>query len=119
MLAEAWDSEVLPIPESMRAPCMAVVRLPGELSAAYGATYEGAQQMITDVYNKYKVVAAFVCVQASLWCRLSVQIYNHKEDYMLLAEVVLKLMEECKNGFQPKVEKAAEPNRWSWCEEPH
>ena len=119
MLAEAWDTEVLPIPESMRAPCMAVVRLPADLSAAYGATYEGANQMITDVYNKYKVVASFVCVQASLWCRVSAQIYNYKEDYLLLAEVVLKLMEECKNGFQPKVEKAAEPNRWSWCEDPH
>lgn len=119
MLAESWDTEVLSLPESMRAPCMAVVRLPAELSAAYGATYEGAQQMTTDVFNKYKVVTIFVCLQASLWCRVSAQIYNVKEDYMVLAEVVLKLMEECKNGFHPKVEKAAEPNRWSWYEEPH
>lgn len=119
MLAESWDTEVLSLPESMRAPCMAVVRLPAELSAAYGATYEGAQQMTTDVFNKYKVVTIFVCLQASLWCRVSAQIYNVKEDYMVLAEVVLKLMEECKNGFCPKVEKAAEPNRWSWYEEPH
>lgn len=118
MLAEAWDTEVLPVPESMRAPCMAVVRLPGDLSTAYGATSEGAQEMMTDVYNKYNVVACFVCVQASLWCRVSAQIYNVKEDYMVLAEVVLKLMEECANGFCPKVEKAAQPNRWSWCEEP-
>jgi len=117
MLAEAWDTEVLPIPESMRAPCMAVVRLPSRLSAAYGATQEGANQMMSDIYNKYNVVACFVCVQASLWCRVSAQIYNVKEDYMVLAEVVLKLMEECANGFCPKVEKAAEPNRWSWCEE--
>ena len=49
---------------------------------------------------------------------MSAQVYNAKEDYMLLAEVVLKLMEECANGFCPKVEKAAEPNRWSWYEEP-
>lgn len=118
LLAEAWDTEVLPVPESMRAPCMAVVRLPGTLSAAYGSTSEGANQMMSDVYTKYKVVACFVCVQASLWCRVSAQVYNAKEDYMFLAEVVLKLMEECANGFCPKVEKAAEPNRWSWYEEP-
>lgn len=118
LLAEAWDTEVLPVPESMRAPCMAVARLPGTLSAAYGSTYEGAQQMMSDVYTKYKVVACFVCVQASLWCRVSAQVYNAKEDYMLLAEVILKLMEECANGFCPKVEKAAESNRWSWYEEP-
>ena len=119
MLAEAWDTEVLPIPDSMRAPCMAVIRLPSELSAAYGATHEGSQKLMTDVYSKYKVVACFVNVQASLWCRVSAQVYNVKEDYMQLAEVVLKLKEECVNGFCPDVEKAAEPNRWSWCEEPH
>ena len=119
MLAEAWDTEVLPIPESMRAPCMAVIRLPAELSAAYGATKEGGEQMITDVYHKYNVVASFVSVQASLWCRVSAQVYNAKEDYLQLGEAILKLKEECANGFCPKVEKAAEPNRWSWCEEPH
>lgn len=116
MLAAAWDTEVLPVPESMRAPFMATIRLPNELSAAYGATYEGGNRMITDFYNKYKIVACFVSVQASLWCRVSAQVYNVKEDYMELAEAVLKLKEECVNGFCPEVEKADEPNRWSWCE---
>lgn len=119
MLAETWDTEVLPIPESMRAPFMAVIRLPGELSAAYGATMEGAEKMMSDVYHKYNVIACFVSIQASLWCRVSVQVYNVKEDYMQLGEVVLQLKEECANGFCPEVEKAAEPNRWSWCEDPH
>lgn len=58
-------------------------------------------------------------VQASLWCRVSAQVYNVKEDYMQLAEAVLKLKEECVNGYCPDVEKASEPNRWSWSEEPH
>jgi len=119
MLAEAWNTEVLPIPDSIRAPCMAVIRIPSEMSAAYGATCEGADKMISDVYNKYKVVAAFVSVQASLWCRVSAQVYNVKEDYMQLAEAVLMLKEECVNGYCPDVEKASEPNRWSWSEEPH
>ena len=119
MLAEAWNTEVLPIPDSIRAPCMAVIRIPCEISAAYGATQEGAHKMITDVYNKYKVVATFVSVQASLWCRVSAQVYNVKEDYMHLAEAVLMLKEECVNGYCPDVEKASEPNRWSWSEEPH
>ena len=116
MLAAAWDTEVLPVPESMRAPFMAIIRLPNELSAAYGATHEGGNRMITDFYNKYKIVACFVSVQASLWCRVSAQVYNVKEDYMELAEAVLTLKEECVNGFCPEVEKADEPNRWSWCE---
>lgn len=119
MLAEAWNTEVLPISDSIRAPCMAVVRVPSELSAAYGATPEGANKMISDIFNKYKVIACFVSVQASLWCRVSAQVYNVKEDYMQLAEVVLMLKEECVNGYFPDVEKASEPNRWSWSEEPH
>lgn len=119
MLAEAWNVEVLPIPESMRAPFMAVVRLPIELSAAYGATKDGEQQLMADMYKRYNVVAAFVSIQASLWCRVSAQIYNAKEDYMILAEAVLKLVKECKNGFQPKVKKAMAPNRWSWYETSH
>lgn len=119
MLAESWNTEVLPIPDSIRAPCMAVIRIPREISAAYGATQEGADKMITDIYNKYKVVATFVSVQASLWCRVSAQVYNVKEDYMHLAEAVLMLKEECVNGYCPDVEKASEPNRWSWSEEPH
>ena len=102
----------------MRAPFMAVIRLPGELSAAYGATQKGAYKMMSDVYYKYNVIAYFISIQASLWCRVSVQVYNVKEDYMQLGEVVLQLKEECVNGFCPKVEKAAEPNRWSWYEDP-
>lgn len=117
-LAETWDTEVLPIPESMRAPFMAVIRLPGELSAAYGATQKGADKMMSDVYHKYNVIARFISIQASLWCRVSVQVYNVKEDYMQLGDVVLQLKEECVNGFCPKVEKAAETNRWSWYEDP-
>lgn len=119
MLAETWNVEVLPIPESMRAPFMAVVRLPIELSVAYGATKDGEQQLMVDMYKRYNVVAAFVSIQASLWCRVSAQIYNAKEDYVILAEAVLKLVKECKNGFQPKVKKASAPNRWSWYDASH
>lgn len=119
MLAEAWNTEVLPIPESMRAPFMAVIRLPQVLTASYGATKEGEKQIMEDVFYKYNVVTTFVSIQASLWCRISAQIYNAKEDYLVLAESVLKLMQECQNGFHPKVEKAFAPNRWSWHEAPH
>ena len=87
-LATEWNTEVLPVPVSMCAPFMAAIRLPDAISTYYGATECGAARAMKDLCSLYGVIVAVVCIQSSLWCRISAQVYNTRDDYEDLADAV-------------------------------
>ena len=91
MLASEWNTEILPVPLSMRAPFLAVVRLPNAITAYYGATDKGAERVTLDLYKKFSVVVHAVCIQNCLWCRIAAQVYNARGDYLRLADAVKEM----------------------------
>lgn len=105
MLATELKTEVLPIPESMRAPFMASIRLPPEFTAAYGTTSQSEVILRKDLFERYKIVTAVCCIQSSLWCRISANVYNTKEDYLKLADVLSRLKHALNSGYKPDVKK--------------
>ncbi|XP_031569052.1 putative L-cysteine desulfhydrase 1 [Actinia tenebrosa] len=103
MLATEWKTEVLPIPESMRAPFMASIRLPLEFTAAYGTSCQSEFMIRRDLFQRYRVLTAVCCIQSSLWCRISANVYNTKEDYMKLADAFNRLKHALNTGYKPDV----------------
>lgn len=103
MLATEWKTEVLPIPESMRAPFMASIRLPSEFTTAYGTSHQSEFLMRKDLFERYKVVATVFSIQSSLWCRVSANVYNSKEDYLKLADAFSRLKHALNSGYKPGV----------------
>ncbi|XP_070532415.1 uncharacterized protein [Ptychodera flava] len=88
MLAEAWGTETLAVPANMMAPNMRLVRLPTS-DVKYDTTDQWAIDILANIYDKHRVLCAPVEVQCQLWCRVSVNIYNTKEDLMHLRDAVL------------------------------
>ncbi|EDO43426.1 predicted protein [Nematostella vectensis] len=105
MLASKWQTETLPIPDNMRAPYMACIRLPQEIGIAYGATRPGESKARKDLFERYSICVAVTCIQSSLWCRISCHVYNCEDDYKKLAEGVLRLKQAIINGYRPPVDK--------------
>ena len=77
------------IPAEMRAPNMAVIALPPDIG--YEKTGVAADQLTKDLARWYKVWVAISCYSGQLWCRISCQVYNEREDYDRVAEAVLDL----------------------------
>ena len=96
MLANEWDTEILPVPLSMRAPFLGVVRLPEAITAYYGATSSGCDRVTLELYHKFKVVVYTVCIQGDLWCRLVAHVYNTKVDYFRLLNAVKMMTNEAR-----------------------
>jgi len=94
MLADKWKTEILPVPVRMRAPFLAVIRLPNAISAYYGATDQGAEKVMQDLYKRFKMVVYVVTIQGCLWCRISAQVYNIREDYYQLCNAVNEMRNE-------------------------
>ncbi|KAK3754179.1 hypothetical protein QZH41_020605 [Actinostola sp. cb2023] len=104
MLATEWKTEVLPLPESMRAPFMTCIRLPSEFQSFYGTSHSSEELLRKDIFQCYKVVTAIVCIQSSLWCRISANVYNTKDDYVRLANAVYKMKLDLISGsFKPAI----------------
>lgn len=105
MLATEWRTEVLPVPESMRAPFMASIRLPHEFTSKYGTSHEAEGLLRKDIFDRYKIAVLTVCIQSSLWCRISVNVYNTKDDYIILANAINRMNQDLISGaFKPNVD---------------
>ena len=50
-----------------------------------------ANRMMSDLFSQFNVQSVVQYIFGNLWCRLSVQNYNCKEDFERLAEAVLAL----------------------------
>lgn len=98
MLASEWQTEVLPVSDSMKAPFMSCIRLPIEFQTTYGTSH-GAQASIRECLQKnYNIVVAITSIQSSLWCRVSANVYNSKEDYVKVGNAVKRMKKDIVSG---------------------
>lgn len=91
MIAAEWNTEVLYVSESMRAPFMACIRLPAEIQTAYGTSKRAEHLIRKYLFEEQHIVVAIVCIQSSMWCRISANVYNVKSDYAKVAKAVLRM----------------------------
>ena len=47
-----------------------------------------------DLYKRFKMVVYVVTIQGCLWCRISAQVYNIREDYYQLCNAVNEMRNE-------------------------
>ena len=73
----------------MQAPFMRVIRLPIPQNSKYSMTREGGISLMKDLYTKHKVVVAVVAFSSQPWLRISANVYNCKEDYLYLRNVLV------------------------------
>ncbi|XP_077987113.1 uncharacterized protein LOC144441416 [Glandiceps talaboti] len=95
MLVQEWKTESLPIPDDMRAPFMGLVALPATSKKTFLTTAaEGASldHLIKAIYEKSKVVCVILNIQDRLWCRISVQVYNTKSDFLKAKDVIFDML---------------------------
>jgi len=90
MLCQALGTSVLPIPRASQAPYMRVLKLPALKD--YSVCQEDAERAMTEVNVKYNCVTVFVFFSGSLWLRISANVYNTREDYIALKDILLKLV---------------------------
>ncbi|XP_064616891.1 uncharacterized protein LOC135480892 [Liolophura sinensis] len=93
MLEQAWGTYLLPVPDSMRAPNMKMIRLP---ALPYEDTVEGSEALMKDLFDRYKLVMCVCAHNGELFARISVQIYNTMVDYEVLKNAVLDITKQDK-----------------------
>ncbi|XP_071946911.1 uncharacterized protein [Antedon mediterranea] len=93
MLSNGWGTPRLAIHPTVRAPFMALIKLPRKDGDKLPAVnYANSEQLISIFYKKYDIVCAFTVVDGEFWVRISAHIYNCKEDYFKLRDAVLALI---------------------------
>ncbi|XP_071799087.1 uncharacterized protein [Asterias amurensis] len=91
MISKAMNTEKLQIPVGMRAPCMALVAIPE--TSLYPASARTCSRLMSDLYKQSQVFVAFSYFKQRLWCRISSQVYNCKEDYIRLRDALLEVLQ--------------------------
>ncbi len=86
MLSERWSEPLLSVPEDMRTPNMAVIRIPTVLQD------KNVLSIVDTLYQEYKLVTAMETIAGQLWIRISCNVYNNESDYERLAEAMIDLM---------------------------
>jgi len=92
MLCHALGTSVLPIPPSLQAPYMRVLRLP-ELKGynCTTASEETAHSVMDVIKREHNCIAAITCFSGHLWLRISGTVYNTKENYVALKDILIKM----------------------------
>lgn len=88
MLCHALGTSVLPIPSSLQAPNMRVLKLPK--LKHYAVNSVDSEKMMTHLADGSGCVAVVVCFSGFLWLRISANIYNTKEDYLALKSIIME-----------------------------
>lgn len=89
MLCHSLDSSVLPVPDSMIAPFMRVLRLPS--SPKYPVSRETAEKLMTELAESSGVVPVVVALSGHLWLRISANMYTVREDFLKLRDVLVNI----------------------------
>ena len=92
ILCQALGTTRLPVPHSMQAPFMRVLRLPN--SKNYPLTRDAGINLMKDLYTHHKVVVAVVAFSNQPWLRISANVYNCKEDYVRLKDTLLECFKQ-------------------------
>ena len=88
MLCEAFSSKPLDIPDTMRAPCMRVIGCPTWLNNL--DTIEMADDFVQKMAEEESVNCPITVFNGTPWIRISANIYNTKNDFIKLRDVILK-----------------------------
>ncbi|XP_076091282.1 uncharacterized protein LOC143063175 isoform X2 [Mytilus galloprovincialis] len=93
LLSSSWKTEKLQIPKSMEAPFMRLVRLP-ELKQTSMNSIDDGERRIVEIIINYGIVPCITFVDGKVYCRLSANVYNTKDDYKILCDLVLKMIDK-------------------------
>jgi len=91
MLCHALGTPVLPVPASMQAPYMRVLRLPE--NNKYTAIREDAEKFIDAIISE-RVIVIIVAFSGHLWLRISGNVYNCREDYIILKDKLMEMLKD-------------------------
>ncbi|OWF49913.1 uncharacterized protein LOC110451100 [Mizuhopecten yessoensis] len=89
LIISSWETHTLPIPKSLEAPCVRMIKLP--VLKDYEGNSEDATRLVDDLYTQYDIQTQMFCVQCQLYLRLSAQVYNELDDYRKLVTVINSL----------------------------
>ena len=89
MLSKRWSQPKLPIPGNMEVPFMRMVRVPESLQGP--KTRKHCLRIVETLFLQSKVTSCVDVVAGELWCRLSAQVYNTREDFLQLASAMEQL----------------------------
>jgi selenocysteine lyase/cysteine desulfurase len=91
MLCHALGTSILPIPPSLQAPYMRVLRLPELKGFTSTSSEETAHTVMDQIKRNHNCIVAVTCFSGHLWLRISGTVYNTKEDYLALKDILLKM----------------------------
>jgi len=90
MLCQALGTSVFPVPPSMQAPYMRLLKLPE--TSKYSAVRVDAERFMDDLIS-HNVIGVVVPVSGQLWLRISANVYNCRDDYIKLKDALLQILE--------------------------
>jgi len=90
MLCHALGTSILAIPPSLQAPYMRVLRLP-DLKGFSTSSEESAHAVMDQIKREHKCIAAITCFSGHLWLRISASVYNTREHYIALKDILLQM----------------------------
>ena len=88
MLCTAFSTKPYAIPDSMQAPCMRVIGCPSWLSNL--ETIETGDDFIKKMSERDNVNCPITVFNGTPWIRISANIYNTRDDYIRVRDVILK-----------------------------
>ncbi|KAH9502210.1 putative L-cysteine desulfhydrase, chloroplastic [Bulinus truncatus] len=91
LLFKELGLEPLPIPPSLEAPNMRLVKLPA--LAKYPGTDDGAVALQKAIFGGTNVFGVLVLVNTDIYLRYSVQIYNELEDFKQFIDIYKKFLQ--------------------------
>ena len=89
MLCHSLNTAVLPVPDTMVAPFMRVLRLPRH--EKFPISRDSAEKICSHIVTECGVVAAINVFSGQLWLRISANMYSTREGYERLRDVLVKM----------------------------
>ena len=89
MLCHSLGTSLLPVPTSMLAPFMRVLRLPRHKD--FSVSRDTADRLMAELSSDSGAVPVFVVFSGQMWLRISANMYSTKEDYLKLRDVLVKM----------------------------
>jgi len=88
LISHSLQTSVLPVPTSMVAPFMRVLKLPS--NEKYPVCRDTAEKLMTEMAVDSGVVPVIVSFSGHLWLRISANMYTTKDDFYRLRDVIVK-----------------------------
>jgi len=89
-LCKELGCSMYPVPSSMQAPYMKIVKLPEDVR--YLKSWKGADQLWSDLNSKFHLSVYISYANGSLWLRISCNCYNNEEDMNAVFEKISQMI---------------------------